>query len=85
MCEKYLLMDNVELAKEQHAELMMKIAEVASGLKALFIVPILLLYMVGVDLAVCADKINVAIWATMNVMIAAPLVGMGFALLFKRK
>ena len=78
-------MDNVELAKEQHLELMMKINEVASGLKALFIVPILLLYMVGVDIAFWSDKINVAIWATMNVMIAAPLVGMGFALLFKRK
>jgi len=78
-------MDNLELAKEQHGELMMKINEVASGLKALFIVPILLLYMVGVDIAFWSDKINVAIWATMNVMIAAPLVGMGFALLFKRK
>jgi len=78
-------MTDIELAKEQHQELMMKINEVATGLKALFIIPILLLYMIGVDLAFWSDKINVAIWATMNVMIAAPLVGMGFAMLFKRK
>ena len=85
MCQRSLIMTDVELAKEQHQELMMKITEVASGLKALFIVPILLLYMVGVDLAFWSDKINVAIWAVMNVMVAAPLIGMGFALLFKRK
>jgi len=85
MCQRSLIMTDVELAKEQHQELMMKITEVASGLKALFIVPILLLYMVGVDIAFWSDKINVAIWATMNVMIAAPLVGLGSALLYKRK
>ncbi len=78
-------MTDIELAKEQHNEIMTKINEVASALRALFIVPVLMLYMIGVDLAFWFDRIAVGIWAAMNVMIAAPVLVIACALMLKRR
>jgi hypothetical protein len=78
-------MTDIELAKEQHEQLMLKFNEAVAGLKALFIVPVLVFYMAGVDLAFWFERIPVSLWAAMNVMIVAPMVAMGFGLIFKRK
>ncbi len=77
-------MTDMELAKEQHREIMLKINEVSSGLRALFIVPVLMLYMIGVDLAFWFDRITIALWAAMNVMVAAPILVIACALMIRR-
>lgn len=67
--------ESIDLAREQHAEMMRKIDEVASAIKALYLVPLLCIYLAGAGFFFYVDKLPMFIWVAMNIVLLLPFAG----------
>lgn len=73
--------ESISLAKYQHEQVMAKMDELSNilqaGLKTLYLVPVMLLFMLVTGTLFWFDKIPIWVWCPMNLIIMTPFFGEG--------